>query len=103
MLIRLLPDLLALLDIVRRVEGVVDADHDDQGPGEGHKDAIEVQSMRVMSLTTGEGIIDSHDDGWQIRWVGRSEEEEERGKQLNSKFHIPKWREESPHCQSMVS
>lgn len=60
-LIRLLPDFLAFLDVVWRVDGVVDADHDDQSPGEGDKDPVEIQRIRVVSLTAGEGIIHSHD------------------------------------------
>lgn len=63
--IRLLPDLLAFLDIVWRVEGIIDADHDDQSPGEGNKDPVEVQRVRVVSLTARKGIIGSHGDG---RW-----------------------------------
>lgn len=73
MLIRLLPDLLALLDIVRAVEGVVNADNDDQEPGKGNKDPVQIQRMRVVSLTASKGIIRRHDDGWRrsgIRDVG---------------------------------
>lgn len=61
MLLRLLPELLALLDIVRTMEGVVDADDDDQSPGEGDEDPVEVQGVRVVSLTASEGIVRSHD------------------------------------------
>jgi hypothetical protein len=43
MLISLLPDLLALLGIVGRMDGVVDADHHNQSPGEGYKDPVCIQ------------------------------------------------------------
>lgn len=60
MLVGLFPDLLAALGIVGRVGGVVNADDDDQGPGEGHEDPVQVQSMCIMRLSTGERVIERH-------------------------------------------
>lgn len=67
MLVRLLPDLLTLLDVVWGVDRIVDADHHNQGPGEGHKDAVEVQRMRVMGFAASEGVIISGHDGGDER------------------------------------
>lgn len=60
MLVRLLPDLLALLDIVRRVDGVVDANDHDQGPGEGYENSVCIQGASAVSLTSSKGIEGSH-------------------------------------------
>jgi hypothetical protein len=60
MLVRLLPDLLALLDIVRRVYGVVDANDHDQGPAEGYENSVCIQGASAVSLTSSKGIEGSH-------------------------------------------
>lgn len=60
MLVSLFPDLLALLDVVWRVERIVDADYHDQSPGEGYKDAVGVQGTSAVSFASSEGIERSH-------------------------------------------
>lgn len=67
-LIRLLPDLLALLHIIWRVDGVVDAHDDDQRPGEGHENAIRIQRLSTMRLAPSKGIKASHFDQSRERW-----------------------------------
>lgn len=62
MLIRLLPDLLALLHIIWGVDGVVDANDDDQRPGEGHENAIRIQRLSTMCLAPSKGIKVDHFD-----------------------------------------
>lgn len=60
MLVGLLPELLAALGVVGRVDGVIDADDDNQGPGEGYEDPVRVQRVGIMRLTTGEGVVNRH-------------------------------------------
>lgn len=69
MLISLLPDLLTLLDIVGGVDGVVNAKYDDQGPGKGHEDAVEVQRLGVMRLAPGEWVVWHFDGGSGVEGV----------------------------------
>lgn len=56
MLISLLPNLLALLSVVGRVNRVVDADHHDQSPGEGYKDPVGIQRVGTVSFASSEWI-----------------------------------------------
>lgn len=56
MLISLLPDLLALLNIVGRVDGVVNADHHDYSPGEGYKDPVCIQRVGAVSFASSERV-----------------------------------------------
>lgn len=56
MLISLLPELLALLRVIGRVQGVVDADHHDQSPGEGYKDPVGIQRVGAMSFASSERV-----------------------------------------------
>lgn len=65
MLLDLLPDLLATLSIIWRVDGVVDSNDDDQRPCEGYKDPIGIQCMNVMSLTTSKRIVIRHDGDYR--------------------------------------
>lgn len=60
MLVGLFPDLLAALCIIGGVDGIVNADDDDQSPGEGYKDPIQAQGVGIMRLATSEGIVDCH-------------------------------------------
>lgn len=57
----LLPDLLTMLRIVRRMKGIVNSEHDDKRPGEGHQNAVSSQSVRMMRFTPSKRIIGSHD------------------------------------------
>lgn len=61
MLVGLLPDLLALLDIIGGVDGVVDAHDDHQQPGQRDQEPVGVQSMEIVRVATGKGIIGRHD------------------------------------------
>lgn len=63
MLIRLLPNLLALLGVVGRVNRVVDADHHDQSPCEGYKDTVGIQRVGAVSVASSEWVEWCH-DGW---------------------------------------
>jgi hypothetical protein len=56
MLISLLPYFLALLDIVGRVDGVVDANHHNQSPGEGYKDPVCIQRVGTVSFASSERV-----------------------------------------------
>jgi hypothetical protein len=78
-LVRLLPDLLALLDIVRRVDGVVDANDHDQGPGQGYENSICIQGASAVSLTSSEGIEGSHGEDIPKVKLGNLKPEQERG------------------------
>lgn len=62
MLVDLLPDLLALLGIIRGVERVVNASDDDQSPRERYQDSIRSQCICMMSLTAGKRIVAGHDE-----------------------------------------
>jgi hypothetical protein len=61
-LIRLLPDLLALLHIVRRVNRIIDADNHDQSPGEGYEDPVGIQRAGAVGLAFSKGIEGGHGD-----------------------------------------
>lgn len=56
MLIGLLPELLALLGIVGRVNGMIDADHYDQSPGERYKDSVCIQRTGAVSFASSERV-----------------------------------------------
>lgn len=56
MLISLLPNLLALLGVVGRVNRVVDADHHDQSPCEGYKDPVGIQRVGAVSFASSEWV-----------------------------------------------
>lgn len=60
MFVGLLPELLAALGVVGRVDGVIEADDDNQDPSEGHEDPVRVQRVGIMRLTTGEGVVNRH-------------------------------------------
>lgn len=60
MLVGLFPELPAALSVVGRVDGVIDADDDNQGPGEGYKDPVTDQRAGIIRLTTGEGVVNRH-------------------------------------------
>lgn len=61
MLVGLLPDLLALLDIIGGVDGIVDAHDHHQQPGQRDQEAVRVQGMDIVRLATGKGVIGRHD------------------------------------------
>lgn len=56
MLISLLPNLLALLGVIGRVNRVVDADHHDQSPCEGYKDSVGIQRASAVSFASSERV-----------------------------------------------
>lgn len=66
-LIRLLPDLLAVLHIVRRVDRIVNANDDHKGPGKRYEDPIGSQRVSIMGFTPGEGVVEGHDASKQAR------------------------------------
>ena len=67
MLVGLLPDLLALLDIIGGVDRIVDAHDDHQQPGQRDQEAVRVQGMDIVRLATGKGVIGRHDGSLEER------------------------------------
>lgn len=56
----LLPDVVAVLDIVGRVEGVVDADYHDEGPRDNGEHPVGSQGAGAVSLPTGKRVEVDH-------------------------------------------
>lgn len=65
MLLGLLPDLLAVLSVIWRVDGVVNPNDDDQRPCEGYKDPIGIQRMDVMRFATSKRIVVRHGEDYR--------------------------------------
>lgn len=65
MLLDLLPDLLAMLSIIWRVDGIVNSNDDDQRPCEGNKDPIGVQRIDIMRLATSKRIVIRHGEDYR--------------------------------------
>lgn len=65
MLLGLLPDLLAVLSVIWRVDGVVNSNDDDQRPCEGYKDPIGIQRMDIMRLATSKRVVVRHDEDYR--------------------------------------
>ena len=57
----LLPNLFAMLDVVRGVDGIVDPEDHDECPSEGHKNSIGVQCVSIMGFTPSKWVIGRHD------------------------------------------
>lgn len=57
MLVGLLPNRMAMLHIIGRVGGIVDADNQHQQPGQRNENAVGSQGRPAMGLMSGEWII----------------------------------------------
>lgn len=60
-LVSLLPELLAMLGIVWRVDGVVDANHHYQQPGKRYQNAVGIQRTSAVSFASSERVEVGHD------------------------------------------
>jgi hypothetical protein len=75
----LLPQLLTMLRIIRRVEGIVEAENHHEQPGEGYQNTVGVQGARMMRFPPSKRIVGSH--GWNVNKIKVTlDRPEERGK-----------------------